>query len=210
MTLILDMPMQERAATTALDDVSATNVDGVLTGGTSALYSVVGPGGSYQRALNLDGSTSFIQRQVNITGPNTIGWFTKFDGTQTNLLYQRLNYFEGVLSLQDVTDNVATLNHTPSDGWHHFAFTYVNGVASFFDNGATIGSFAGDVLDDLSNDGLLDTDLSLLFGATCGVRLYDTVLTQQEIRADYLLGVPENPLQNPILNPLVNPILNPR
>ncbi len=101
MTLILNMPMQDDAATSVIDDISTTDVDGVAGANTEDI-TTDGPGDPYPKALTVPATAEWGQLQIANPGGSPPGITTG-----SIEFYARLSDAEGLYSIFSQTFDVA-------------------------------------------------------------------------------------------------------
>lgn len=208
MTLILDMPMQDDAASPAVNDVSASNNNGTATVNTNAI-SVNGPGNNLQKALNLGSDTIALGVSVGTFASHTVQFFAKRPdktandyviGDSTSFSYIRFDANTDTLRFRDAFGVDGTILTTvDTTEWHHYAFVYTPGsdVQLVIDN-ISVGTST--ITDQLSFDriggSLVGNNRTIL----AGIKIYDELRTVAQIATDGYEGfAPSVPSDLPVL-----------
>lgn len=213
-SLILDMPMQDDAATFAVVNLVDNGFDQPFMEGGELTEdaSVAGPGGQLAKALYCHvsgghGSTpdyvyTGFTYALDWTAGGSFQWWSKRDadnaadqvcGSNQDPFNPRI-YFaaDGTLHVVDLASNDATISLAGVDTtlWHHYAVTKVAGTLTLFVDGATHGTFTGTLSDQQQVGAVGHNDVDAFSNmAVCGVRMYDANRTQANIQSDYSLGV---------------------
>lgn len=199
-SLLLDLPCQDDAATSAVDDVSTYNNDPAFSLGFSEDFSTTGPGLSFTAAFNgnaMDTAGSVISLDSELlfdeTDTATIEFFAKrhsvdggisiYDsGAAAYIGFADTTHDISIADANAFIDTLATGVDTTD--WHHYAVTLeADGEIYLYVDGSLVG-LVGTRTDTIGVN-------SLLFQKTdfCGVKVYNEVRTQPQIQADSDEGI---------------------
>jgi hypothetical protein len=209
-TAVLDMSCQDNAATSAVNDASATNADGQFTVGNSQDYSISAAGGSLARAF--DGAAMAVAEAI--IAPAPFDFFNRFSGEAGHISFfakrnnttgndtvcgsnsgppSTLSFLAGTnsLNLQDEIGTSLTLaTGVDTTVAHHYALNLkTDDTVLLYVDGALIGSM-GTCGDDFYVNFI---GFSLAYGEYFngwfkGIKCYNSTLTLGEIAADALIG----------------------
>ncbi len=202
------MPCQDNVATTAVDDVSASNNNGFFASHDSSFYSFLGgPGGTLTRAFQgstLQSSGDVVTIPTPITIVNGVGgtveFFAKVPSLGTYGIigegvfdgYGGIYFSNSVLHVSDIVNTDAASTTIPTGStWHHYAVTFnVDSSATVFVDGVSYGFSTGAFEDNfaLNYIGIYQNLGSYAGNPFCGVRIYDTIRTQPQILTDAQIG----------------------
>lgn len=220
--LLLDMPMQDDAASATVVDESEYGNDGTLSSGTTAGVSVAGPGGSD----NLDKAFLFDTTGINLdevisldasVNELTLSFFFKLNyngsasllgnsGGTTATYVAVTQVLDGffVVEVQDENESIGTFNTAGLEllTWYHCAIRFPgDGSAALFINAVEIAEdfTSGDPIENLYVD---EVCFSSWVGGNhewatfCGLRIYSRALSLAEIQAEAARGGDSTLTQN--------------
>ncbi|MFN4123463.1 MAG: LamG-like jellyroll fold domain-containing protein [Flavobacteriales bacterium] len=199
--LVVHLPMNGNA-----NDISGNNLNGSLQGGVTPTADRFGNPG---QALQFNGSNGHIQLPAGVYfdgGSFTVtGWANRANNANWNRLFDfgngpaNNNVLMGLSSATTGRAAIEIYNGTVSAGqftspnatslntWHHFAFTFENGIGELFVNGQRVAgggmSSPADIVRTLCYIGRSNWAVDAFFqGAMDDFRIYNRRLTNAEIR----------------------------
>ena len=208
-SLILDMPMQDDAASTAVDDVSDSDNNGTASANTNTL-SVPGPGGIYPKALKEDSATITLASPITIEpdGEATIEFFSnavatgytqrQMYGSGSSNIITGLDEFGLQVNITDeggltsTTNPVAGTTGISLTTYYHLALVFhADGTVHVYNDADWKGTVQNedDDGDYVRTDQIIFNEVALIFGPIAGWRVYNEARTQPQIAADMALGL---------------------
>lgn len=215
MAIILDIPCQDNVASPAVDDVSASNNNGIFSqGGNSADYSTTGPGGLLVKAFDTDGADdinlpAFATITLGVGG--CIQFFAKRDstnGASDGILSNRNDDSFGLYFGYEADNTVSIYGYNPDNDswwgldeehatgvdttqWHHYAFLIKanNAIDLYVDGVLALAGIVTITASFSLNKFGSETQASGRFpGQYCGLLVYNSPRTQPQIATDALIG----------------------
>lgn len=198
MTLILDLKLQEAAASAVYNDDSASNNDATLSTGNTQDIDTTGPGGTLTKAAHAAdggiGSHAVLATQVDLTADFGIGFFLKQDNSSNTTFVLLKDDINGVVVDQGTLTIdfqwTKQLTGVTTTDYHHYFIQRSSGTLSLYVDGELLatsasGSFAGT----LSLKHVFGSpDLSAAPASIAGIKIYNATRTQPEIAADSAEG----------------------
>lgn len=212
MTLILDMPCQDNAASYLVDDVSASNNNGAFDNEFSQAYATTGPGGSLTSAFDgtsMGVTSDLIRLTTGIIFLSTdqfgLGFFAKQDSTSdistiigdggdgpNGFSCIQLDGSGNLIALDDSGNSLTkAIGVNSASAWHfYFINRASDGTGALSVDGGALSAMTGTHSATTYFDWVAAEfgNGTRFPGKFCKIPLYNTTRTQPQIAADALIG----------------------